>query len=178
MTHYTVCCGYASHYHNTVTVEADTLDEALEKAIEQAGDDPHWKSVDQASQTFVEALAEGMDTDPWGDTALPVPDRFTGEPANATGSSERANGQPPVVTPTGLRPPGGIEVAGGAVRIRFVEDAGTVTTEVTDPPAPPGNKPLVTVARRADGAPDVAVSGGRARVLILDPGDTEPPPPG
>ena len=73
--------------HNTVTLEADTLDEALEKAIEQAGDDPHWKSVDQASQTFVEALAEGMDADPWGDTALPVPDRFTGEPANATGSS-------------------------------------------------------------------------------------------
>ena len=61
MTHYTVCCAYASHYHNTVTVEADTLDAALEKAIEQAGDDPHWKSVDQASQTFVEALAEGMD---------------------------------------------------------------------------------------------------------------------
>ena len=73
MTHYTVCCGYASHYHNTVTVEADTFDEA---------------------------------------------------------------------------------------------------------PAPPGNKPLVTVARRADGAPDVAVSGGRARVLILDPGDTGPPPAG
>ena len=90
MTYFTVCCGYASHYHNTVTVEADTLDEALEKAIEQAGDDPHWKSVDQASQTFVEALAEGMDADPWGDTAIPVPDRFTGEPANATGSSERA----------------------------------------------------------------------------------------
>ena len=53
MTHYTVCCGYTSHYHNTVTVEADTLDKALEKAIEQASDDPHWKSVDQASQTFV-----------------------------------------------------------------------------------------------------------------------------
>ena len=64
MTYYTVCCGYASHYHNTVTVEADTLDAALEKAIEQAGDDPHWKSVDQASQTFVEALAEGMDPTP------------------------------------------------------------------------------------------------------------------
>ena len=162
MTHFTVCCGYASHYHNTVTVEADTLDEAVEKAIEQAGDDPHWKSVDQASQTFVEALAEGMDADPWGDTALPVPDRFT------------EKGEPPVVTLTGLRPPGGIEVTGGTVRIRFVEDAGTVTTEVADPPAPPGNKPLVTVARRADGAPDVAVSGGRARVLILDPGDTGP----
>ena len=66
MTHYTVCCGYASHYHNAVTVEADTLDEALEKAIEQAGDDPHWRSVDQASQTFVEALAEGDGHRPLG----------------------------------------------------------------------------------------------------------------
>ena len=166
MTHYTVCCCYASHYHNTVTVEADSLDEALEKAIEQTGDDPHWKSVDQASQTFVEALAEGMDADPWGDTALPVPDRFT------------EKGEPPVVTLTGLRPPGGIEVTGGTVRIRFIEDDSTITTEVTDPPTPPGNKPLVTIGRRADGAPDVTVSGGRARVLILDPGDTGPPPAG
>ena len=24
MTYFTVCCGYASHYHNTVTIEADT----------------------------------------------------------------------------------------------------------------------------------------------------------
>ena len=60
----------------------DTHDEALEKAIGQAGDDPHWKSVDQAGQTFVEALAEGMDAEPWSNTAIPVPDRFTGEPAN------------------------------------------------------------------------------------------------
>ena len=43
MTYFTVCCGYASHYHNIVTVDADSLDEALEKAIEQAGDDPHWE---------------------------------------------------------------------------------------------------------------------------------------
>ena len=157
MTYFTVCCGYASHYHNTVTVEADTLDEALEKAIEQASDDPHWKSVDQASQTFVDAVAEGEEADPWSGTAIPIPDRFT------------EKGEPPVVTPAGLRPPGGIDVAGGTVRFRFIAHAGTVTTEVTDPPAPPGNKPLVTVARRADGAPDVAVSGDRARVLILDP---------
>ena len=79
---------------------------------------------------------------------------------------------------TGLRPPGGIEVAGGAVHIRFIEDAGTVTTEVTDPPTPSDNKPLVTIGRRADGAPDVTVSGGRARVLILDPGDTGLTPAG
>ena len=100
---------------------------------------------------------------PGGDTALPVPDRFI------------QNGEPPVVTLTGLRPPGGIEAAGGTVRIRFIEDAGTVMTEITDPPA---NTPLVTVRRRTDGAPDVTVSGGRARVLILDPGDTGPPPAG
>ena len=92
MTHYTVCCGYASHYHNTVTVEAGTLDEALEKAIEQASDDPHWKSADYCGPTFVEALAEGMDADPWGDTAIPIPDRFT------------QNGEPPVVTLTGCPP--------------------------------------------------------------------------
>ena len=110
-------------------------------------DDPHWKSVDQASQTFIEALAKGEDADPWGDTVLPVPDRFT------------EKGEPPVVTLTGLRPPGGIEVTGGTVRIRFVEHAGTVTTEAADPPAPPGNKPLVTIGRRTDGAPDVTVSG-------------------
>ena len=119
MTHYTVCCGYASHYHNTVTVEADTLDAALEKAIEQAVDDPHWKSVDQSSQTFIEALAKGEDADPWGDTVLPVPDRFTVEPANATGSSELANGEPPVVTLTGLRPRDGFDVAGRPDRERY-----------------------------------------------------------
>ena len=164
MTHYTVCCGYASHYHNTVTLEADTLDEALEKAIEHAGDDPHWKSADYCGPTIGDAIAEGEDADPWGDTAIPIPDRFT------------QNGEPPVVTLTGPRPPGGIEVAGSTVRIRIVEHAGTVTTEAADPPAPPGNKPLVTVRRRADGAPDVAVSGGHARVFILDPGDTGPPP--
>ena len=163
MTQYTVCCAYASHYRNTVTLETDTLDEALE----QAGDDPHWKSADYCGSTFVEALAEGVDADPWGDIAIPVPDRFT------------EKGEPLVVTLTGLRPPGGIEVTGGTVRIRIIEHAGTVTTEVTDSPAPPGNKPLVTIGRRADGAPDVTAGGDRARVLILDhPGDTGPPPAG
>ena len=93
MTHYTVCCGYASHYRNTVTVEADTLDEALAKAIEQVGDDPHWKSADCCVPTFVDAIAEGEDADPWGDTAISIPDPFT------------HNGEPPVVTLTGLRPP-------------------------------------------------------------------------
>ena len=52
------------------------------------------------------------------------------------------------------------------MRVRFVEDAGTVTTEISDPPPPPGNKPLVTVRRRADGAPDTEVRGGKAIVRL------------
>ena len=55
---------------------------------------------------FVRAGWQGEDADPWGDTTIPVPDRFT------------EKGEPPVVTLTGLRPSGGIEVAGGTVRIR------------------------------------------------------------
>ena len=155
MTQFTVQCGYPAFFANTVTVEADTLDEALEKAIAVANDDPNWKSVDHCGPTHVDAVCEGEDADPWDDDrSLPVPARFT----------ER--GEPPVVTLTGARPPGGVEVKGGTVRIRFVEDGGTVTTEVSDPPPPPGNKPVVTVTRGAEGAPAVDVRGGRAIVRI------------
>ena len=72
------------------------------------------------------------------------------------------------VTLATLGPPGTIEVSGGTVRLCFVERAGTVTAEVTDPPPPPANKPVVTVRRRADGAPDVTVQHGKALVRILD----------
>lgn len=97
----------------------------------------------------------GWDADPWDDDAsLPVPEKFT------------ESGAPPLVTLTGPRPPGGVEVTGGTVRIRFQDNAGTVTTEVSDPPPPPTNKPMVTVTRRADGAPDVSVRGGKAVVSI------------
>ena len=89
MTYFTVCCGYASHYHNTVTVEADTLDAALEKAIEQAGDDPHWRSVDQASQTFVEALAEGDGRRPLGRYRAPRSGPFHPERRTARGHADR-----------------------------------------------------------------------------------------
>ena len=86
----------------------------------------------------------GRDEYPWDkNKSLPVPARFT----------ER--GEPPVVTLTGPRPPGGVEVTGGTVRIRFVDPAATVTTEVSDPPPPPGSKPVVTVRPRPDRAPEV-----------------------
>ena len=155
MTWYTVQCGYAGFFANTVSVQADTPEEALEKAIEAANDDPNWKSLDHCGPTHVDAYCMGRDEDPWDDDkSLPVPARFT----------ER--GEPPVVTLTGPRPPGGLEVTGGTVRIRFVDDAATVTTEVSDPPPPPGSKPVVIVRPRPDGAPDIEVTGGKAIVRI------------
>ena len=156
MTHFTVQCGYAGYFANTVTVEADTLEEALQKAIATANDDPNWKSVDHCSPTHVDSVCEGRDADPWDrDATLPIPDRFS------------EHGEPPLVTLTGARPPGGVEVKGGTVRIRFVEDGGTVTTEVSDPPPPPGNKPLVTIERGPGGSPHVTVAGGNAKIRLV-----------
>ena len=155
MTWYTVQCGYAGYFANTVSIEADTLEEALEKAVEAANQDPNWKSVDHCGATFVDAYCMGRDGDPWDDgKSLPVPPRFT------------EKGEPPVVTLSGPRPPGGVEVTGGTVRIRFADRAATVTTEVSDPPPPPGSKPVVIVRRRPDGAPDVEVRGGKALVRV------------
>ena len=155
MTWYSVQAGYAAYHGNTVSVEADTLEEALEKAIEVANQDPNWKSVDHCGPSFVDACCMGRGEDPWDrGKSLPVPARFT------------EKGEPPVVTLTGPRPPGGVEVTGGTARIRFVDDAATVTTEVSDPPPPPGNKPVVTVRPRPDRAPEVEIAGGKAIVRV------------
>ena len=154
---FTVQCGYSTHFSNTVTVEAGTLDEALEKAVAATNEDAEgWRPTDHCSDTFVDAVCEGAGGDPWGDDTLPVPGRF----------SER--GEPPVVTLIGPAPPGAVEVSGGRALVRIVRAAGTVTTELSDPPHPAANKPLVTVSVDPDGKPDVRVEGGRARVRILD----------
>ena len=78
MTWYTVQASYPAYYANTVSVEAETLEEALEKAIEAANDDPNWKSLDHCGPTHVDAYCMGRDEDPWDDDkSLPVPARFT-----------------------------------------------------------------------------------------------------
>ena len=155
---WTVELGYTRHYGATVTVEADSLEEAIPAAIRYADDNERWKDTGHASDAYAVAACEGADVDPWDGpvSALPIPDRFT----------ER--GAPPVVTLTPLGPSGSIEVSGGTVRLRFIDDAGTVTAEVTDPPPPPGNKPVVTVSLDARGKPHVQVRHGKARVRILD----------
>ena len=155
---FTVQCSYAGYYANTVTVEAETLEEALERAIETANDSDAWRSLDHCGATFVDAACEGADADPWAaEIALPIPDRFTEQ------------GEPPVIMVIDPASPAGrIEVTRGRVLIRFESDAGAVTSELRAPPHPPADKPLVTIRRRADGRPDVTVTEGRAQVRILD----------
>ena len=155
---WTVQVGYNAHHCNTVTVEADTLEEALKKAIEAANEDAAgWRSTDHCSNSFVDAVCEGADADPWDrDATLPVPARFS------------EHGEPPVVTLAGPVPPGAVRVAGGRVTVRFETEAGTIAAEIRDPPHPPANKPLVTVSVGPDGKPRVEVEDGSARVRILD----------
>ena len=153
---FTVQCGYNAAYANTVTVEADTLEEALERAVAAANEDAEgWRPTDHCSDTFVDAVCEGVG-DPWGEDTLPVPGRFS------------EHGEPPVVTLSGPVPPGAVEVSGGRALVRIAGAAGTVTSELRDPPHPPANKPLVTVSVDPNGKPDVRVEGGGARVRILD----------
>ena len=156
MTTYTVQAGYATFLSATVSVEAETLEEACAAAIGEADEGEYWKTIDHVGDPFVWAICEGADRDPWNGpvSALSIPDKFL------------EHGPPPVVTLTGARPPGGIEVSGGTVRIRFVDDAGTVNTEISDPP-PPGNKPLVTIERGPNGSPQVTIAGGKAMVRLV-----------
>ena len=78
MPHFTVQCSYAGYYALTLVVEAETLSDALEKAIGNANDDGDgWKSLDHVGDTFVDAAAEGTHESPWIADQLPVPHRFT-----------------------------------------------------------------------------------------------------
>jgi hypothetical protein len=112
MKTWTVQCGYAAYYANTVTVEAETLDQALDKAIEAANDDPCWKTLDDCGPTFIDAVAEGADADPWAGlhSAIPVSPRFT----------ER--GEPPLTT---------VIIEGGAVQDVRIE-SGSARVRVHD----------------------------------------------
>ena len=103
MTTWTVQCGYAAYYANTVVVDADTLDHALERAISAANDDPSWKSLDDCGPTFVCAVAQGADAEPWhgAASAIPVPECFS------------EGGAPPRIT---------ITVEGGAVQNVAIEN--------------------------------------------------------
>lgn len=91
-------------------------------------------------------------------------------------------GEPPLVVVSGPAPVGGIRVAEGRARIRYVREAGTFTADLYGEPAPHHGQPLVSVVRRADGAPHVTVVGGAVRVRYYEeeavaPARIEPTPP-
>lgn len=80
----TVQCEYPALYRNEVTVEAENAVAACRAAIDVAGQSDAWKAYDCERPTYVVALAEGANVDPWGLTPegadasiLPVPGPFT-----------------------------------------------------------------------------------------------------
>jgi len=112
MKRWTVQCSFATYDAKIVVVDAETLDEALEKAVAKANESDGWFALDVSGNTFVDAAAEGDDVDPWKEfeSSLPIPARFT----------ER--GEPPRVIVT---------VSGGVVQNVEIE-GGTVRVEVRD----------------------------------------------
>ena len=102
MNFWTVQCSFASYDAKTVVVEAKTIEQALDRAIVAADEGDGWSSLDVCGDTFVDAVAQGDDVDPWKDFAssLAVPSRFT----------ER--GESPLVTVT---------VSGGVVQDVCIE---------------------------------------------------------
>ena len=133
MTHFTVQCAYAAYYSNTVTVEANTLADALEKAVSTANESSAWSSSDYCGNTYVEAAAEGEDVDLWNDERvrpLSIPSRFT------------EDGEGPHIFVT---------VEGGNIQHVDIQD-GTALVEVHDYDTEGTNEPG-DIERDPDGAP-------------------------
>ena len=156
---WTVELGYTRHYGATVTVEADSLEEAIPAAIRYADDNERWKDTGHASDAYAVAACEGADVDPWDGpvSALPIPDRFT----------ER--GAPPVVTLTPLGPSGSIEVCGRHRSAALRRRCGHRHRRGLRPAASAGQQARGhRLARRTRQAARPRSEHGKARVRILD----------
>ena len=167
MRRYTVDVLYDVSYAASVAVEAANPEEACRRAIDKADDMEAWKSTDHASDPYILDIREQGGTDPANAPTRPVaiPETYT------------RDGPPPIVTVDLTRPQGTMEVAGGTFRMRFLHPGFAVATEISDPPPPPGNKPLVTVVRRPDGTPEISVTGGTAHVRVTGWDSFDPPLP-
>lgn len=75
---FTVQCSYPAFHTCIVHVEANGVDEALEKALTAAEQDDSWTATGHCGDIYVHAAAEGTVQDP-GEPAitLPIPERFT-----------------------------------------------------------------------------------------------------
>ncbi|MDJ0275977.1 hypothetical protein QLH51_04055 [Sphingomonas sp. 2R-10] len=79
-----VHCDYPAHYRAEITVEAEDVVSACRSAIDASHTTDGWKSLDTEHPTYVSAIAEGADVNPWrfvpdgGDASvLPVPGLFS-----------------------------------------------------------------------------------------------------
>ena len=75
MRTFTVQCAFPQYYANIVTVEAETAEEAFEKALEEANGDDQWKAVDNwVGDTFVTTACAGTDErDLYNEHMLDIP---------------------------------------------------------------------------------------------------------
>lgn len=62
---FTVHCEYPAHYRAEITVEAEDVVSACRSAIDASHTTDGWKSLDTEHPTYVSAIAEGADVDPW-----------------------------------------------------------------------------------------------------------------
>jgi len=97
MKTFTVHCEYPAHYRAEITVEAEDVVSACRSAIDASHTTDGWKSLDTEHRTYVSAIAEGGDVDPWrfvpdgGDASvLPVPGVFSGVAACAGYAATRS----------------------------------------------------------------------------------------
>lgn len=84
MKSYTVHCEYPALHGCEVTVEAEDPVAACRPAIDAANRSDAWKGLDWEQPTYVSALVQGTDVDPWRRTpegadvsVLPVPGLFS-----------------------------------------------------------------------------------------------------
>jgi hypothetical protein len=79
MKTFTVQLSYAAYYFREEVVTAETLEEALDQAVAQGNDSPHWSATDTTGNTFVDAVAQGDHFDLWADDVqqLAIPARFS-----------------------------------------------------------------------------------------------------
>ena len=76
--HYTVAVRAATYSENVLIVEADSPEEACQKAVEGANFDDAWDTLDDSGPLFVAGLAQGKDvalvTD--GESLIPIPPHY------------------------------------------------------------------------------------------------------
>ncbi len=81
---YSVACCYGEIRLRELTIQVQhgTVDlaPALEQAIAHAHDVADWQTTDIITRTFIDAMSEGQDVDPWErQFAVRVPDDFSNE---------------------------------------------------------------------------------------------------